>query len=224
MDPARDDHVTPVRVVIADDHSIVREGLRNLIDSMEAFEVVGEAVNGAEAVALALDLQPDLVVMDLNMPVENGITATRRIIEAHPRTGILVLTMFDDDQSLFEALQAGARAYVLKGAARADLERALVSCAHGDAVFGPEVASRVLRHFEQPAVVGPSFPDLTHRERRVLDLIARGTTTAAIASQLAISPKTVRNHTSNIFTKLHVSSRADAIIRAREGGLGASGT
>jgi DNA-binding NarL/FixJ family response regulator len=223
MDSSRENVVTPVRVVIADDHGIVREGLRNLIDSMEGFEVVGEAMDGAEAVELARELQPDLVVMDLNMPGENGIAATRRIVELHPSTGILVLTMFDDDHSLFEALQAGARAYVLKGAARADLERALISCAHGEAVFGPEVASRVLRHFEQSATVGPSFPELTHRERKVLDLIARGTSTAAIAAQLDISPKTVRNHTSNIFTKLHVSSRAEAIIRARDGGLGASG-
>jgi DNA-binding NarL/FixJ family response regulator len=223
MDPAGEKNVTPVRVVIADDHGIVREGLRNLIDSMEGFEVVGEAANGTEAVALALDLRPDLVVMDLNMPGENGIAATQRIVEHHPRVGILVLTMFDDDQSLFEALQAGARAYVLKGAARADLERALISCARGDAVFGPEVASRVLRHFEQVTTIGPSFPELTQRERKVLDLIARGTSTAAIATQLGISPKTVRNHTSNIFAKLHVSSRAEAIIRARDGGLGLSG-
>lgn len=212
--------MTGVQVLIADDHAIVREGLRNLLESIDGFTVVGEADSGRAAIDAAVRLRPDLVVMDLGMPEVNGIVATQRIGDLAPDTRVIVLTMFDDDESLFEALKAGAQGYVLKGAARDDLVRAFVSCARGEAVFGPEVARRVLRQFEQfPSATSP-FPELTDRERSVLDLIARGTANAAIAAQLGISTKTVRNHASNIFAKLHVGSRAEAMVKARDHGLG----
>jgi DNA-binding NarL/FixJ family response regulator len=208
------------RVVVADDHQVVRAGMRSLLEAID-FEVVGEAATGRDAVRIVLQTRPDLVVMDLKMPQLDGIAATAEITAAMPEVGVVVLTMFDDDDSLFAALRAGARGYVLKGAERDDVERALVSCARGDAVFGPAVAARVIRFFEQPvtATSGP-FPELTNQELRILDLIARGTTNAAIAERLGIAPKTVRNHASSIFSKLHVANRSEAIVRARDEGLG----
>lgn len=210
------------RVVIADDHAVVRQGMRALLESLR-FEVVGEAPDGFEAVSVTVATRPDLVVMDLSMPGLDGIAATREIVSALPDVGVLVLTMFDDDDSLFAALRAGARGYVLKGSPQEDIERALVSCVRGDAVFGPAVAARVLRFFDgTPVPSTEPFPELTAQERRVLDLIARGTSNAGIAAQLGIASKTVRNHASNIFAKLHVAGRSEAIIRARDHGLGRS--
>ena len=211
-------------VVIADDHPIVRQGVRNLLQSMPRFVVVGEAADGLEAVDVVLAARPDIVVMDLSMPKLDGIEATRRLVSALPSLGVLVLTMFEDDESLFAALRAGARCYVLKGSPQPDMERALIGCARGDAVFGPTVAQRVLRFFDQAPAGQPTepFPELTDRERTVLDLISRGATNAAIAERLDISPKTVRNHASNIFSKLHVAGRSEAIIKARDEGIGRS--
>jgi DNA-binding NarL/FixJ family response regulator len=209
-----------VRVVIADDHAIVREGLRTLLESIPGFAVTAEAATGVEAVERTIATEADLVVMDLNMPEMNGIVATRKILESRPEVGVLVLTMFDDDESVFEALKAGALSYILKGCSRDDLERAVIGCAHGEAVFGPSVARRILSHFDQHQAAAHPFPSLTSRERQILDLIARGATTGAIAQRLDISTKTVRNHASNIFTKLHVSGRAEAIVRAHDEGLG----
>lgn len=210
----------PTRVVIVDDHSLVRQGLTTLLAVLDGFEVVGEAAEGGEALRLIAELEPDIVVMDLNMPGLDGIEATRQITTDHPRTAVLVLTMFDDDDSLFSALRAGARGYVLKGAPHEDIQRALVSCARGDAVFGPAIASRVIRWFSAPARESAAFPELTAREREVLDLVARGVGNQAIAERLGVASKTVRNHVSNIFTKLQVADRAEATARAREKGLG----
>lgn len=210
------------RVLIADDHSLVRQGLTTLLSALDGFEVVAEATDGTEALQLVAEHEPDIVVMDLNMPGMDGIEATRKLTADFPAVAVLVLTMFDDDDSLFSALRAGARGYVLKGAPQEDIERALVSCARGDAVFGPAIAARVIRFFSTPARDPKVFPDLTDRERQILDLIARGDSNQAIADRLDVAGKTVRNHVSNIFTKLHVSDRAEAIARAREKGLGPS--
>ena len=212
----------PTTVVIADDHPIVRQGMRNLLQSIPGFEVVGEAADGLEAVELVLATRPDVVVMDLSMPKLDGIEATRRLVAALPTLGVLVLTMFEDDDSLFAALRAGARCYVLKGSAQPDVERALIGCARGDAVFGPRVAQRVLQFFDQAPTrsAAEPFPELTDRERTVLDLMSRGSTNAEIAARLDISAKTVRNHASNIFTKLHVTGRVEAVIKARNEGVG----
>jgi len=194
--------------------------MRALLESLN-FEVVGEAADGNDAISVTLRSKPDLVVMDLSMPGLDGIAATREIVAALPEVGVLVLTMFDDDDSLFAALRAGARDYVLKGSPQGDIERALVSCARGDAGFSPAVAARVLRFFDGTATQNTEpFPELTARERLILDLSARGTTNAGIAAQLDIATKTERNHASNIFAKLHVAGRSEAIIRARDNGLG----
>ena len=209
-------------VVIADDHPIMRQGMRNLLQAIPGFTVVGEAADGLEAIDVVLATRPDLVVMDLSMPKLDGIEATRRLVTAIPTLGVLVLTMFEDDDSLFAALRAGARCYVLKGSPQPDVERALIGCARGDAVFGPVVAQRVLKFFDQTPSRSTTepFPELTDRERTVLDLISRGSTNAAIAARLDISTKTVRNHASNIFAKLHVTGRVEAIIKARNEGIG----
>jgi DNA-binding NarL/FixJ family response regulator len=214
--------MSTTRVVIADDHPTFRRGLRALFDSLDDVDVVGEADDGEGAVALAGDLVPDVVVMDLNMPGVNGVEATRRIVAENPSVAVLVLTMLDEDESVFAAMRAGARGYVVKGADTEDVLRALESVARGDAVFGPAVASRVLSYLTRPLSARDPilFPELSEREREVLELIARGHTNSDIARKLVISPKTVRNHVSNVFTKLQVSDRAEAIVRARDAGLG----
>jgi len=211
-----------IRVVIADDHPIFRDGLRGTFNSAAHTEVVAEAATGEEAVEAAAAHQPDVVVMDLHMPGLNGIEATRRIVHHSPHVGVLVLTMFEDDASVFAAMRAGARGYLLKGADKAEILRALQAVASGEAIFGPAVARRVIEYFAAPQVPGPplAFPELTEREREVLDLIAQGHNNEAIARQLVLSQKTVRNHVSNIFAKLQVADRAQAIVRARKAGLG----
>jgi DNA-binding NarL/FixJ family response regulator len=173
-------------------------------------------------VTAAATLQPDIVVMDLNMPGLNGIDATRAILRANPGTGVLVLTMFDDDESVFAAMRAGARGYLLKGADKDEIARAVLAVASGEAIFGPAVAQRVIDYFStaRPAGQPPAFPELTEREREILELIAQGHRNPAIAKRLVLSPNTVRNHVSSIFAKLQVADRAQAIIRAREAGLG----
>jgi len=212
----------PLRVVVADDHPVYRDGLRLVLCPTDHLEVVGEAATGLEAVSVAAELQPDVVVMDLRMPEINGIEATRRIVSANPRVAVLMVTMFDDDESVFSAIRAGAKGYVLKGADRSEIVRAVHAVAGGEMIFGPGVADRVLSYFSAlrgQHSVSP-FPQLTEREREVLDLIAKGYSNPELARRLVLSPKTVRNHVSNIFSKLQVADRAQAIVRAREAGLG----
>jgi Response regulator containing a CheY-like receiver domain and an HTH DNA-binding domain len=209
-----------MRVVVADDHPMFREGLVVALGALPGIEVVAEAASGEEAVAAASRLQPDVVVMDVNMPVLNGIDATRRIVAESPHIGVLVLTMFDEDESVFQAMRAGARGYLLKGSAREDILRAVHAVGRGDAIFGPALARRLIGYFASGRAGAVPFGDLTEREREVLELVARGRSNAEIARQLSISAKTVRNHVSNVFAKLQVSDRAQAIVRAREAGLG----
>jgi DNA-binding NarL/FixJ family response regulator len=211
----------PLRVLIADDHPLFRDGLRALLASAPDTEVIGEAASGSEAIERALELQPDVVVMDLHMPEVNGIEATRRIVESSPHVGVLVLTMFEEDDSVFAAMRAGARGYLLKGSDHDETLRAIRAVGSGEAIFGAAIAERLMAFFASaPSALPQAFPELTDREREVLELIARGETNAAIASRLSLSQKTVRNHVSNVFTKLRVADRAQAIVRAREAGLG----
>jgi DNA-binding NarL/FixJ family response regulator len=211
-----------VRILIADDHSIVREGLRAVLGSEPDMEVVGEAATGKEVVARAAKLRPDLILMDIQMPGLNGIEATRRILGANPGIGVVILTMFGDDDSVFSAMRAGARGYVLKGAPPSEILKVLRAVAEGEAHFGPEIARRLMDFFSAPKPPSPeeTFSELTSREREILDLIAQGHTNAKIARHLFVSPKTVRNHISHIFTKLQIADRTQAILRAREAGLG----
>jgi DNA-binding NarL/FixJ family response regulator len=206
-----------IRVLIADDHPVFRFGLQTLFKADVSMEVVGEATNGEEALAQASLVSP----MDLNMPGMNGIEAVRRILAKHPEMHILVLTMFDDDDSIFAAMRAGARGYLLKGAEGGETLQAIRVVSTGEAIFSPAIATRLMQFFGESRPPGPSqpFPDLTEREREVLSLIAQGYTIQTIAEQLVISPKTVRNHISSIFSKLQVTSRLEAILRAKDAGM-----
>lgn len=209
------------RVLVVDDHPLYREGLVAVISTMAGTEVVGEAADGVEAVRLAGELHPDIVIMDLNLPMLSGVDATRQITATTPGIAVLVLTMLEGDDSIFAALRAGARGYLLKGADRAEIERSLDAASHGEVVFSPAIAERVLSFFagdgRRDAGV---FSALTAREHEVLDLVARGLTNAEVARRLFVSDKTVRNHVSNVFAKLHVAGRAEAVARARDAGLG----
>jgi DNA-binding NarL/FixJ family response regulator len=211
-----------IRILIADDHAFYREGVRTMLGALPAAEVVGEAANGDEAVAQATALQPDVILMDLKMPGLNGIEATRTISQGNPQVGILVVTMFDDDESVFAAMQAGARGYLLKDAKLADLLRAVTAVSQGDAIFSPAIARRMVHFFSasRPSAPPIPFPDLTEREREVLTLVAQGWSNEAIATRLVLSLKTVRNHVSTILSKLQVSNRASAIVKARDAGVG----
>jgi DNA-binding NarL/FixJ family response regulator len=210
------------RILIADDHALFRYGLRAMLGSVPEFEVVGEAATGKEAVSQSVKLNPDVVLMDIQMPDLNGIEATRRLLEAREGVGVVVVTMFEDEDSVFAAMRAGARGYVLKGADKDEVLKVVRAVADGEAHFGPEIAKRLMSFFSAPKPAPPSeaFPELTTRECEVLDLIARGRGNPEIARHLFLSPKTVRNHISNIFTKLRVADRAQAIVKAREAGLG----
>jgi len=210
----------PIRILIADDHEGFRSGLAALLGTQPGLVVAGEAETGHEAVERSLALQPDVVLMDLNMPGLDGIAATRRIVDTSPHIAILVLTMADHDAAVFDALRAGARGYLLKGADRAELTRAIRAVASGEAIFGPDVARRLMAYFADAPIRAPAFPDLSDRELEILELIARGMSNQQIVDRLVISPKTVRNHISNIFSKLQVRDRAEAVVRAREAGMG----
>jgi DNA-binding NarL/FixJ family response regulator len=215
-----------IRILIADDHPVFRFGLRAMLNAMPDTEVVGEGTTGEEILALADSVQPDVILMDINMPGVNGIEATRRIREANPDIRILMVTMLEDD-SVFAAMRAGARGYVVKGAEPSEVLRAIRAVADGEAIFSPGIAERLIHYFTVPAAGDPAptsaepiFPDLTEREREVLALIAQGLTNSAIAERLVLSPKTVRNYITEIFSKLQVADRAQAIVRARNAGLG----
>lgn len=210
----------PIRVLIVDDSAPFREGLRGLLESVTDTVVVGEASEGSEAIARAAALQPDVILMDLKMPGLNGIDAARRIAEASPHVGILVLTMFEDDAFVFAAMRAGARGYLLKGANQGETLRAIRAVASGEAIFSPAIARRMSRFFAASRTPAGAFPELTQREREILDLIAAGRSNGEIAGELVLSVKTVQNHVSNIFAKLQVADRAQAIVRAREAGRG----
>lgn len=211
-----------IQVLIADDSAPFRQGLRAMLRTTPDMLVVGEATTGAQAIALAEELQPDVILMDLQMPEGNGLDATRRIVHTSPHIRVVVLTMFDDDDSVFAALQAGARGYLLKGALKAEVLRAIRAAGNGEAIFGPSIAQRLMQHFTQHVPGGRPrdlFPELTEREREILALMAQRLTNQEIAERLVLSGKTIRNHVSNIFSKLQVADRAEAIMRARDAGL-----
>ena len=211
----------PIHILLADDHTLFRAGLHALLNLFPDIAVVGEAATGEETITQAEALQPDIILMDIQMPGVNGVEATRRILHTSPNIGIIVVTMFEDNDSVFSAMRAGARGYILKEANEEEVLMAIRVVAQGEAIFGPAIARRLVYFFsqldQQPAV---ALPELTQREREILDLIARGENNAEIAQYLVLSPHTVRNHISNIFSKLQVADRAAAIIRAKNAGLG----
>jgi DNA-binding NarL/FixJ family response regulator len=212
----------PIRVVLADDHVVVRRGLAVLLDTLPGITVVGEADNGRDVVEEVGRQLPDVVVMDLRMPVVGGVEATRAIVRRFPSTAVLVLTMFSEDALVADAMRAGARGYLLKTADQFEIERALHAVAAGQVIFSGDVAPGVLRRAGDRA--GPAvLADLSARERQVLDLLADGVSNAAIAGRLYLSQKTVANHLSAIFQKLGVASRGEAIVKARDAGLGSHG-
>jgi DNA-binding NarL/FixJ family response regulator len=213
----------PVRVVVADDHPVFRDGLQVTLDDEPDISVVAAVSDGEAAVAEALRHRADVVLMDLRMPGGGGVAATARIAVERPATNVIVLTMSDDDDSVFAALRAGARGYLLKEAESNDILRAVRAVAGGEAVFGPRIADRVIAFFSTAGLRGGAatpFPQLTDREREVLDLVARGCDNPTIARRLFLSEKTVRNHVSACLTKLQVASRAEAVALARDAGLG----
>ncbi len=213
---------SPVRVLIADDHPIFRDGLRILLDSMEDVIVVGDAADGFSAVEQALALRPNLVLMDIKMPGLNGIEATAQIVLAAPDVRVLMLTMFEAADAIFAAMRAGASGYLLKGARQDEVRRAILSVAHGEIIFDAQIAGLVRQYFVSaaPPVAEDAFPQLSGRELEILDLLAQQLSNTQIAERLVVSHKTIRNHVSNIFHKLHVAGRSDAIRAARAAGLG----
>jgi DNA-binding NarL/FixJ family response regulator len=208
-----------LRVLIADDHTMFRRGVRSLLSTVPGVEVVGEASDGETAVTLTGELAPDLVLMDLQMPGGGGLAAIRAVSEQFPTANVLVVTMFEDDDSVFAAMRAGARGYVLKDMDAEDFARAIVTVGRGEALFSRGIATRIMQLFNEPRPATQPFPDLTDSERNVLRLVATGSNNAAIARELSLSAKTVRNYISNIFRKLQVADRAQAIIIARTAGL-----
>jgi DNA-binding NarL/FixJ family response regulator len=213
-----------IRVLIVEDHPMFRDGMAAILARAADVELVGMASDGREGINLATELQPDIVLMDLNLPEVNGIDAAREILRTSPHIGVVIVTMFDDNDSLFDAVRAGARGYLLKGATGEEILRSVRTAAGGEAIFGAPVAMRIIRYFGSatPEAGGLQFAELTAREREVLDLMAAGRSNPEITRQLFLSPKTVRNHISNIFAKLQVVDRAQAIVRARQAGLGSS--
>lgn len=215
-----------IRVMVADDHALFREGLAALFSSIGGVELVGEAASGEEAISQAESLHPDVILMDINMPGVDGVIATRKILRSHPTIGVVMVTMLEDDASVFAAMRAGARGYVLKGAQHKELLQTIQAVADGQALFGPAIAARMMNFFQDiqtnrnQAVPEDAFPELTAREKEVLELIGQGANNHQIAEQLVISDKTVRNHITSVFSKLQVADRAQAIIKARDAGLG----
>lgn len=215
-----------IRLLVADDHALFREGLQALFSTTPGIEIVGEAATAQDVVALADKLQPDIILMDINMPGADGIQATRTILHANPTIGVIMVTMLEEDASLFSAMRAGARGYVLKGAHHEELLQTVQAVASGQVLFGPSTAGRIMGFFQdieadlKPTLPAETFPELTPRELEVLDLIAKGVNNSQIAEKLVISGKTVRNHITSIFSKLQVADRAQAIIKARDAGMG----
>ncbi len=212
-----------IRVLLVDDHPVVRRGLHALLSSLEGVEVVGEAGDGEQAVREAQILAPDVVLMDIQMPGMDGIQATRRILAAAPGCAVLVLSMFETDESVVTVLEAGARGYLLKGAGQDEIARALQAVAAGQVVLEPSVAARLVRRGGGPQSAPVPLPMLTIRERQVLDGVAAGRSNTAVAQSLGLSVKTVSNHVSSVFAKLGVASRAEAVVLGREHGLGKGG-
>ncbi|WP_328519621.1 response regulator transcription factor [Kribbella sp. NBC_00359] len=212
-----------IRVVLADDHPVVRAGLAALLTSLDGIEVVGVASTGREAVREVITTRPDVAVLDLQMPDLDGFAATRELARSAPDVAVLVLTMFEDDDSVFAAMRAGARGYLVKGAEQEEIARAIQAVAAGEAIFGPGVARRMLGFFSAPPPAAEPFPELTSRERQILDLLAAGLSNSAIADRLDLAPKTVANNVSAIFTKLGIADRSAAIVQARNAGLGTDG-
>jgi DNA-binding NarL/FixJ family response regulator len=215
----------PITVLIADDHQFFRDGVRALLASQPDMECVGEATTGEEAIRLSAEVQPDVVLMDVQMPGMSGVEATRLIVSSSPQIRVLVVTMFEDDALVFAAMRAGARGYLLKGARHEDMVRAIRAVGNGDAIFSPAIAARLVEYFAalQPSRPAQVFPELSSREREILALLAQGHKNAEIAERLVISPKSVRNYVSNIISKLQVADRAQAIVRAKDAGLGREG-
>jgi DNA-binding NarL/FixJ family response regulator len=210
----------PLRVLVVDDHPVFRSGLRSAVAATPGAEWVGEATDGDEAVTLARELEPDVVLMDLRMGQMSGTEATRRIIACRPDTKVLVLTMSDDDESIFSALRAGASGYLLKGVGEVEIAAAITAVGRGDALFSAGVSRRLLDHMTGRHPVPQAFAELSPREQQILDLLASGLGNVAIASRLSVAPKTVRNSVSVILAKIGAADRADAISMAREAGLG----
>jgi len=216
----------PIRVLIADDHALFVDGLRALLEDTPDIEVAADAADGKEAIRLAAEIQPDVVLMDINMPGVNGIRATREMLRTLPDLGVVMVTMVEEGASVFAAMRAGARGYVLKGRRHDEMLETIRAVAEGQVLFGPEVAARLTNYFQNlrqstpEEIAGQAFPELTPREREVLALLAQGLKNDRIARELVISPKTVRNHVSNIYSKLQVADRTEAVLRAREAGLG----
>ncbi|MDF2975736.1 MAG: two-component system response regulator [Actinomycetospora sp.] len=213
----------PLRVVLADDHPVVRDGLSALLSSVPGIEVVAAVGSGREAVRAAVTEAPDVVVLDVQMPDTDGVTAATEVLRAAPSVAVLMLTMFDDDDTVFAAMRAGAHGYLLKGATQQEIVRGIHAVAAGEAIFGPGVARRVLGLVGGPERSAEPFPELTRRERQVLELLAAGRTTTAVGAELGLAPKTVTNHASAVFAKLGVGGRAEAVARARRAGLGGPG-
>lgn len=215
--------MTKIKLIIVDDHKLFREGIKALLAVTDDIEIVGEAEDGAIAMNRIREIEPDVILMDINMPGLNGIRVTEQILAQHPQTRIIMLTMLEDDASIFHAMRAGARGYLLKGAEPEEVLSVIRAVAEGQALFGPAIATRLMQYFKElsakPAVSDSPFPELTDRELELLRLIAQGLNNQEIAQKLVLSPKTVRNHITNIFSKLQVADRAQAIVRAREAGL-----
>jgi DNA-binding NarL/FixJ family response regulator len=221
IDHTRDQEAVPLRILLADDHPLFRFGLGALLAATPDMEVVGEATTGEDAARQAAELQPDVVLMDIQMPGLGGIAATRQILLASPHIRVLMVTMFADDASVFAAMRAGARGYVLKDAEKGEIVRAIRAVAEGEAIFSPAIAARVIAFLAAgaPATPAGAFPELTERERTILHLLGQGASNAAIAARLGLQTKTVANYVSTIFGKLQVADRAAAMVRVREAGL-----
>jgi len=214
--------MTPITVLIAEDHPVFRDGIRVLLESADDVQVVGEAATGRQAVNLATSLQPQVILMDIGMTDINGIEATRQIVQYHANVNILILTMHEDDDSVFAAIRAGARGYLLKGASGIDILRAIQTVSSGEAIFSPPIATRMMRYFAELRSSNDRLPELTPREHEILNLLAQGHSNQEIADILVLGHKTIRNHLSNIYSKLQVVDRTQAVIRARNAGLGQS--